>query len=552
MKRRSVLKLLGSSPLLGLSTPILGHANSTTHFQHGVASGDPDHESVVLWTRVTPRDHPGSTPCTWQIASDAEFKRVVDQGAVDISAAKDFTVKVVARHLRPGRAYYYRFSCEGEHSPIGSTRTLPMGRVPALRFAAVACSNHPAGYFNAYRDIAAQADIDAVIHLGDYIYEYGSGGYATENAQRLGRVPQPDRRLESLSDYRLRHAQYKSDPDLQSVHARFPMIAIWDDHELLNNSWPGGAEGFDDTNAAWNVQRGAAMQAYREWMPVRDVDHAAPERIFRSFKYGDLLSLILLDTRHFGRDRPISFAADVGTNRAAFDKLRDDPGRTLLGFEQERWLESTLQASAKQQWQLIGQQTLVSELLLPKDLSEVVDRSAPSRFSKAAMESYLQRTPYGLPMLLDTWDGYADARRRLIAALHKWARNPIIVSGDVHTSMAGKLRLAPGKPVEVVELVTPPITSPGLDEYFPSAAGSAARSFLAANPDLFYFEGRHRGWLDLRFDQAACSAQWRFVDTFVSRDFSVAVGFAATVRPKDGAAGYRNIQYEASPHPGAA
>lgn len=544
MKRRSVVGLLGSLPLLGFYSRVRSSASPAAVFQHGVASGDPDGNSVVLWTRVTPRRAADELTCCWRIASDAGFRHVVDRGVVSTGSARDFTVKVVARHLRAGRDYYYDFSAEGEVSPAGRTHVLPAGHVPSLRFAAVSCSNHPAGYFNVYRDIARQSDIDAVIHLGDYIYEYGIGGYASENAQVLGRMPRPDHPLKSLSDYRVRHAQYKADPDLQALHAQHPMIAIWDDHDFLNNSWMSGSEGFRDTQDAWKVQRAAALQAYREWMPLRDLNPAAPERIFRSFHYGDLLSLILLDTRHFGRDRQLSYASDLNDDLTAFEKLRQDPARTLLGREQERWLERTLKRSSRQQWQLIAQQVLVSELRLPQRLIEVVDPAAPSRFSKAILDNYLRLSRHGLPLLLDTWDGYADARRRLLTALQKWARNPIIVSGDIHTSMAGKIRLDGKQRVEAVELVTPPVTSPGLDEYFPSADNRMARAFLDANPDLLFLDGRHRGWLDLRFDRDACAAQWRFVDTVLSRDYSVGVGRAVTVPCKDPRTGYRGIDYQ--------
>jgi alkaline phosphatase D len=197
-------------------------------FEHGVASGDPLHDRVILWTRVTTRRWYDEVNVKWQVARDPKMRRIVADGRTSTDIWRDFTVKVDVDGLEPAHTYYYQFSAQGERSPVGRTRTLARGHVDAARLAVVSCSNLPAGLFNVYALIAQRADLDAVLHLGDYLYEYANATYG--NGALLGRVPLPDKEIVTLADYRERHAQYKRDADLQAAHRQHPFICVWDDH----------------------------------------------------------------------------------------------------------------------------------------------------------------------------------------------------------------------------------------------------------------------------------------------------------------------------------
>src|SRR5688572_1585503 len=210
---------------------------SAGRFRHGVASGDPLDDRVILWTRVTPPDEAAAAAIDvrWRVATDEGISQVVAEGTARTSRDRDFTVKVDAGGLQPGRPYYYAFEAGGDRSPVGRTRTLPAGAVDRVRLASLCCSNYPAGFFNVYRCVANRDDLDAVVHVGDYIYEFANGVYG--DGSGLLRIPEPRREAVTLSDYRVRYATYRSDPDLQEAHRRHPFIVVWDDHELTNNAW---------------------------------------------------------------------------------------------------------------------------------------------------------------------------------------------------------------------------------------------------------------------------------------------------------------------------
>jgi len=310
--RRSFFRVLASGILFTLlaKQSRQSKASSQYAFEHGVASGDPLADGFVIWTRVSAA---AGEPVAvqWQVAGDASMATVLRKGVFRTGPDSDYTVKVDVRGLPSGAQLYYQFSVEGVESPVGKSRTLPSGDVGEARFAVVSCASYPTGYFHVYREIANRDDIDAVLHLGDYIYEYGMGGYATEHAEELNRVPDPPNELMTLSDYRRRHAQYKADPDSQAMHAAHPVIAIWDDHEIANDAWRDGAENHNEDEGGWAARRDAAIRAYFEWMPIRgDVD-GENTRIFRQFRFGNLLSLIMLDTRLHGRDRQPQIAEDM-------------------------------------------------------------------------------------------------------------------------------------------------------------------------------------------------------------------------------------------------
>ena len=375
------------------AAPIARGANP---FRHGVASGDPLADRVILWTRVSPfEDRLGEPVEThWWIARDSLGLDVVAGGVVEAQADRDYTVKIDATGLAPASDYSYGFLTRTGLSPIGRTRTLPRGEVDHVRLAFASCANYPQGFFNAYRCLAERDDLDVVLHLGDYLYEYANGEYGDGTA--LGRVPDPVEEAISLEDYRRRHATYKADRDLQAAHARHPWITIWDDHESANNSHPLGAENHDpETEGDWTTRKLAAIRAYHEWMPIREL----PTGHYRRFEFGSLLDLIMLDTRLHGRDPEVANRDEAGAA---------DPSRTLLGADQEQWLFGALSDSARSGalWRVLGQQVMV----------------APVSFD-------------GVDFNPDSWNGYRGSRDRLLEYIGAESiDNVVFLTGDVHSS----------------------------------------------------------------------------------------------------------------------
>jgi alkaline phosphatase D len=255
-RREFVIKIASVSALLatGAGLSACGGADSPqAAFAYGVASGDPLSDRVVLWTHARFAELDLDVPLTYQVATDAAFTQVVSEGAVRATAATAYTAKADATGLQAGTAYFYRFKQGGNLSPVGRTRTLPLSTT-SLKLAVMSCANYPAGFFNVYAEVA-KSDAELTLHLGDYIYEYGSNGYASADAAALDRVSLPAHELLTLADYRTRHAQYKSDPDSKNLHALKPMIAMWDDHEGANDAYTDGAENHDPaTEGAWRAR----------------------------------------------------------------------------------------------------------------------------------------------------------------------------------------------------------------------------------------------------------------------------------------------------------
>lgn len=511
MQRRNFVRALiagATSTLVGCQTRPTRASNA--RFDHGVASGDPLADRVILWTRIS-----GLTSETvnvsWRVARDPQMRQTVRTGAYATGPYRDYTVKVDADGLEPGNTFYYRFTVDGVHSPVGRTRTLPAGAVRRAAFAVVSCSNHPAGYFHVYREIANRDDLDAVLHLGDYIYEYGLGGYATERAEALGRIPEPRGELLTLGDYRTRHAQYKTDPDSQAMHAAHPLIAVWDDHEITNDAWMHGAQNHNAGEGTWEVRRDAAIQAWLEWMPVRAAHRRGATRTFREYRYGDLAALIMLDTRLYGRDRQPDAGPEVTPEsvRAALA----DPGRRMLGAEQERWFADALRNAAGTTWQVVGQQVMVTPTRSPS-LGPLLDLQRDALVPRNELERYIVQTENNPPMLLDTWNGYPVAREAFLADLARFATNPIVLSGDLHASLAGNLIPAGGTDPVSVEFLTTSVSSPGFAEYLPERRPGAVRdATLELNPALRYMETDRRGWLRVELDHERCTGEWHLVDT---------------------------------------
>jgi len=508
-------------------------------FLHGVASGDPLPDRIILWTRLTP-EQAGVVQVHWEIASDEAFTDVVGSGSGETSAAVDFTVKVDASGLAPGSSYYYRFTCGDRVSPVGMARTAPAAATAAVSFAVVSCSNYPAGYFHAYREVASRP-CDAVLHLGDYIYEYEATGYAGEHAAELGRVSQPSHELRTLSDYRARYAQYRTDPDLQACHAAHPFIIVWDDHEVANDAWREGAQNHDfDTEGGFPARRAAAIQAWYEWLPVRP-PASEQEIIYRRFQYGDLVDLFMLDTRVIGRDRQLDHADFVsnGTiDAAALRAAASDSQRTLLGATQREWLKQSL-ANSEARWQVLGQQVLMGRLLLPEpavrsllrggkssqdELTAVLKATLAARAKTPATRTPAERALLGsaIPINLDAWDGYDFEREDLLRLALQLQSRLVVLSGDSHNSWASQLTTGDGE-IAGVEFAGTSVTSPGAAEarLGVEAAGQFAGLLVQAVDDLKYAELVNRGFMLVRFSTDSVRASWYYVSAVGEKSYVV-------------------------------
>ncbi|MFQ6004230.1 MAG: alkaline phosphatase D family protein [Woeseia sp.] len=528
LRRRSVLKAILAGVLL-VAAGIRGRlatADRQAVFHHGIASGDPTGHSVILWTRVTVvAEQP--VRVRWRVSRNREMTRIVAHGRARTDASKDYTVKVDARGLAAGREYYYQFSIDDQHSPVGRTRTLPNGNPESVRLAIVSCANYPAGFFNVYREIAGRSDLHAVVHLGDYIYEYGANGYGSDKAGLLGRTSEPATELLTLADYRMRHAQYKGDRDSQAMLASLPLIAVWDDHEIANDAWRGGAKGHGEDDGEWAGRRDAAIQAYFEWMPIRGRPRGGETRIYREFRFGRLASLIMLDTRLYGRDRQPD--ADPDVTEECVTAAMENPERRMLGGHQERWFRRRLQRATKTTWQLIGQQVLVAELILP-DFEPLIDTSKPSAIPMEQLQRIIERSKNNPPAVLDAWSGYPLARDDFYADLGKYAKNAVILSGDLHAHLAGDLIPAAADRPVAVEFLTGAVSSPVLSDALPEREPNSVRDgVLLQNPWLTYLDIKHRGWLCVTLTDDTCTGEWHLIDTVESRDYRSWLGKTLSV-----------------------
>ena len=523
-------------------------------FLHGVASGDPAQDAVILWTRVTP-DSAGDVKVSWQVASDAAFSQLVTTGEMVTNANRDYTVKIDARGLRAGQTYFYRFMTGGKTSEVGKTRTLPEGDVSSVKLAVMSCANFPAGYFNVYELAAAQDDLDAVVHLGDYIYEYARGGYASEHAAELGREVLPANELLTLSDYRTRYGQYHTDASLQKLHAKVPFITVWDDHEVANDTWRDGAENHNEGEGDFAVRKEAALQAYFEWLPIRPWREGNHEEIYRSFSYGNLVDLHMLDTRVLARDKQLDYADYMDASTGAFDgeRFRADvtsTSRTMLGLTQLLWLQGTL-LQATGTWQVLGQQILMGKMSLPAAiatqqmsipqyamlgaLAKLAARAAANDPTLTAAElQYLQAnqallTPEviallqlpSIPYNLDAWDGYAYEREVILGTAKSKNHNLVVIAGDTHNAWANELKDVNGDTVGV-EFATSSVSSPGLEYYLNLPAEqipATEAAIVDLVPDLKYTNLKDRGFMTLTFTKEAVRSDWHYVSTILAKEF---------------------------------
>ncbi len=497
-KSTEVTKNLPKSPVLGEAL-----VENTSHLQdqnlrpfyHGVASGDPYQQSVVLWTRVTPDTLVERIRVRWEVAADSLFDDLAAAGTVTTDPARDYTVKVIAPDLQAGTSYYYRFMALGSESPIGTTKTLP-SRASQVNMAVVSCSNIEFGYFNVYAAIAKD-DVDAVIHLGDYIYEYGPDVYGDSTFFRKNI---PDHEIISLQDYRDRYSQYRLDKDLQAVHGRHPFINIWDDHEITNNAYVTGAQNHQEDEGDYQVRKAVAKKVFYEWLPVRE-----GRTHYRKFQFGNLAELFMLDERLAGRTvQPDSLA----------DPRRTAEDHTLLGNTQMNWLIDGLQNSPAR-WKIIGNQVIFS-------------------FSDWGYKNFRQN--------MDAWDGYPNDQKKLANAITRNdIKNVVFITGDTHTAWAFEATPNPfdgydketGQGAVGIEFGVTSVTSANANERYDTDRVKDHEALIvnnSVNPHLKYVNMRDHGYLKLSIRPDRVMAAFKIVPTLEVPNANTTVDQSFTVQ----------------------
>ena len=590
LTRRDLIKYAGISSIVISSWGISSCAEDEDPnftFEHGVASGDPTESSVILWTRVSRTNFRdihddeqlsgiADANVSWRVATDESFTNVVNSGSTTVGSETDFTLKVDAQNLQSNTKYFYQFTVGPNSSVVGKTKTLPSGTVDRVKLAVVSCSNYASGYFNVYKEIAQMGDLDAVIHLGDYIYEYADSGYGSL------RKLEPTHELINLADYRMRHALHKKDSNSQQMHASLPMIAVWDDHEVANDTWISGAENHDATTEGnFAARKASAIKAYFEWMPIRPVTPGVDGRVYRQFKFGDLVNLLMLDTRQAGRDQQLSYAsfltADGSFDAEKFQTELASTTRTMLGAEQKTWLKESLSSSIET-WQVLGSQVLMmknnlpSAVLLPDPLAPLVefteygqiatafqtysfflgngvDNDKDSMLAAGLTEEqwqlatnpektkYLDTSAYPfIPYNLDAWDGYYYEREEIYATSKALNKNLIVLSGDTHNAWAGRL-VDQSNEVVGIQYATASVSAPGFDStlnYDLQTVRATEPGVVQIVDDLDYINMREKGVMLVTFTPEAAQAEWKFISTVESETYTIETSVGKVLTSKIG------------------
>ncbi len=505
--RRTALKLalLG---LAGAGAPLL--AQTSKGFSHGVASGEPGADRVLLWTRyVSGQDE----RLKWEVAADAAFRRIVAQGDAMASPANDCCAKAWAKGLKPGRWYHYRFVArDGSKSVTGRTRTLPVGKVPSFKLAVFSCSNYGFGHFNAYAHAIESGEFDLAVHLGDYFYEYPRGDYPNAKQVLAGREA-PVEESVTLEGYRERFRMYRSDADLQRLHQLLPMVSVWDDHETANDSWHGGAENHQPNEGDWATRKALSEKAYREWLPVSDHDYA-------QYEIGQLATMFRLETRHLARSEQLDLlsvfkSAAPGQAEAAYAAFRDGAwraeDRTLLGARQESWLASGMKASkrAGKRWQVLAQQVVMGEVAMSDKLVAGMPANSAD-WLKQELKSTVAAGHVGVPLNMDAWDGYPAARRRLLDSALAANAELLVLTGDTHNAWAFDLDHHDER--VGVEMAGHSVTSPGAESSIRwLKPDEMARVTVERNRQLKWCDTSQRGYMAVELTPGSATSEWRFL-----------------------------------------
>lgn len=551
VSRRALLAgLAGGAAILALPLSALAASAVNPVFRHGIASGDPDASSVVLWTRVTAT---AATQVEWELAASPDFTSILKSGTISTGPERDYTVKALATGLPAGGTFYYRFRMGRAVSPIGRTRTLPEGRVDSLGIALASCSNYAFGFFNAYDAIAKDAGVDFVLHTGDYIYEYGGkDGWGESIAAKIGRAHAPAHEIVTLTDYRTRHAQYKTDAGALAMHAHHTLLACWDDHESANNPWTSGAQNHQPvTEGDWATRRNASIRAYYEWMPVRepewlDVKGRSRMQFWRAYRFGDLALVHTLETRHTARAEQIDYMqyATKIVDDASAQRFRDDvlgaPDRPLIAPELETDLEAALARSVKdgQPWRVIGNPSVIGRLIvpdlaklgvLPDPFPKLAAAKTPEELAKLAMDPHISlawRGHWALPDYTDAWGGYPWAREQFYALSRRaGAGDLVFLSGDSHSFWTNDLADADGRPAGI-EFGTAGISSPGdfIDSGFgPDMSVTLDKAYAQYMPEVVWTDNMHQGYVRVEFGRETGIASFVAVSTVLSRDYTTKV-----------------------------
>ncbi len=542
LKRRSFLKnsLLVTSGLIfapnfiscdsdpDVTTDPIPTDTTEKNFDLGVASFDPTNSQVIIWTRYSTTNP--TAKLIWQLAKDKEFTELVRQGEVETDASRDFTVAIEVKDLDENLKLYYRFVNVNDKatSPIGETLTFG-ANTAEIKLAVASCSNHAYGYFNVYEAIN-QSDADVVVHLGDYIYEYGEDTYGSF------RDPDPIGEIISLDDYRKRYRLYRSDAQLKELHQKKPFICVWDDHEVTNDAYIDGAENHQDNEGDYQERKRSALQAYSEYLP-NTTNLTDNSIIYRKLQLGNLIDLVMLDTRIVGRDKQLEYANYTnasGFDAVAFQQAWLDPSRTLLGAQQKAWFKSEIEASSSA-WQIIGQQVLMGKMLIPAELItlfgspqfqvalgelvQIKTRLLQNDTTLTAEE--IARVKTVIPYNLDAWDGYYAEREEILETFRN--KKVVVLAGDTHNAWQSNLMTATGEKVGD-ELATSSVSSPGF-ESFVGAQGAVqlGGALQLLIDDLNFANLVDRGFMKLTVTSGAVKTDWTYVDTVTETTFSTSV-----------------------------
>ena len=515
-------------------TSIIPSNLSDQHFNQGVASFDPTNSQVIIWSRYTTTQP--SVKIVWQLAKDATFKNLIRQGEVTTDASRDYTLAVEIKDLEENLKLFYRFINieEASTSPIGETLTFG-NNTTEVKLAVASCANHAAGYFNVY-EAMKNSDADLVVHLGDYIYEYG------ENTYGSFRKPEPIGEIVTLEDYRTRYRQYRSENQLKDLHQRKPFVCVWDDHEVTNDVYKNGAENHQPEEGDFQVRKTSALQAYSEYLP--NITNLTDNTIiYRSLKIGNLVDLTMLDTRVVGRDKQldyVDYTSASGFDIPAFQNDWLNPSRTILGSQQKKWFKNEM-ANASSQWQIIGQQVLMGKMLIPAELLtafgsptfqttlvelvQIKTRLLQGDTSLTPKE--IARVKTVIPYNLDAWDGYFMEREEVLATFKD--KKVIVLAGDTHNTWQSDLITASGDKVGD-EVATSSVSSPGFESFVGTeGAVQLGKALELLIDDLKHANLSDRGFMKLTINNSSVTTDWNYVDTITEKVFSLSTKKTVTI-----------------------